>query len=343
MSARVRTRLFVFLLLVALVIAAFLSHWWLIGGHYEKTDNAYVHGDITRVSSQLAAQVTEVLVTDNQSVEAGDLLVRLDDRDFSTALAQARANLATREAEHLQARAQLVRQGSLIEAARAAVEARKAEQRRIELDIKRILPLRQSGYASEEQLSNFRAQLDVAKAQVRGAEAELQTQVLSKDTLGADIDRLAALIQAAQSEVAKAELDLSRSEIRAPVPGRVGQRSVRIGMNVQPGDHLLAIVPGRDLWVQANFKETQIKRMRQGQSTTLIFDAFDDQPVQGTIDSLFPASGAQFSLLPPDNATGNFTKVVQRIPVKIRIDNDHPLSQKVRPGMSVSVKVDLRD
>lgn len=343
MSARVRTRLFVFLLLVALVIAAFLSHWWLIGRHYEKTDNAYVHGDITRVSSQLAAQVTEVLVTDNQSVEAGDLLVRLDDRDFSTALAQTRANLATREAEHLQARAQLVRQGSLIEAARAAVEARKAEQRRIELDIKRILPLRQSGYASEEQLSNFRAQLDVAKAQVRGAEAELQTQVLSKDTLGADIDRLAALIQAAQSEVAKAELDLSRSEIRAPVPGRVGQRSVRIGMNVQPGDHLLAIVPGRDLWVQANFKETQIKRMRQGQSTTLIFDAFDDQPVQGTIDSLFPASGAQFSLLPPDNATGNFTKVVQRIPVKIRIDNDHPLSQKVRPGMSVSVKVDLRD
>ena len=343
MPARVRARLFVFLLLVALVAAAFLAHWWLIGRHYEKTDNAYVHGDITRVSSQLAAQVTEVLVTDNQSVEAGDLLVRLDDRDFSTALAQARANLATREAEHLQARAQLVRQDSLIEAARAAVEARKAEQRRIELDIKRILPLRQSGYASEEQLSNFRAQLDVAKAQVRGAEAELQTQVLSKDTLGADIDRLAALIQAAQSEVAKAELDLSRSEIRAPVPGRVGQRSVRIGMNVQPGDHLLAIVPGKDLWVQANFKETQIKRMRQGQRTTLVFDAFDDQPIQGTIDSLFPASGAQFSLLPPDNATGNFTKVVQRIPVKIRIDNDHPLSQMVRPGMSVSIKVDLRD
>ncbi|MFA5679677.1 MAG: HlyD family secretion protein [Pseudomonas sp.] len=343
MPARVRTRLFVFLLLVALAVAAFLGHWWLIGRHYEKTDNAYVHGDITRVSSQLAAQVTEVLVTDNQSVEAGDLLVRLDDRDFTTALAQARANLATREAEHLQARAQLVRQDSLIETARAAVEARKAEQRRIELDIKRITPLRQSGYASEEQLSNFRAQLDVAKAQVRGAEAELQTQILTKDTLGADIDRLAALTQAAQSEVAKAELDLSRSEIRAPVPGRVGQRSVRIGLNVQPGDHLLAIVPGKDLWVQANFKETQIKRMHQGQRATLIFDAFDDQPLEGTIDSLFPASGAQFSLLPPDNATGNFTKVVQRIPVKIRIDNDHPLSQAVRPGMSVSIKVDLRD
>ncbi|NLY58609.1 MAG: HlyD family secretion protein [Gammaproteobacteria bacterium] len=343
MPARVRNRLFILMLLVAVIAAGLFAHWWLVGRHYQTTDNAYVHGDITRVTSQLAAQVTEVLVTDNQTVETGDLLVRLDDRDFTTALAQARANLATRQAEHLQAQAQLKRQDSMIEAARAAVEARKAEQRRIELDIQRILPLRQSGYASEEQLSNFRAQLDVAKAQVRGAQAELQTQILSKDTLSADIDRLAALIQAAESAVTSAEIALSRTEIRAPVPGRVGQRSVRVGLNVQPGDHLLALVPGRDLWVQANFKETQIKRMRKGQAVTLVFDAFDDQPVQGHIDSLFPASGAQFSLLPPDNATGNFTKVVQRIPIKVAIDNDHPLSQVVRPGMSVSVKVDLRD
>ena len=343
MSAGVRKRLFIFFLLVAITAAALFGHWWFIGRHFETTDNAYVQGDITRVSSQLAAQVTEVQVTDNQTVEAGELLVRLDDRDFTTALAQARANLATREAEHLQAQAQLKRQDSLIEAAQATVEARKAEQRRIELDIQRILPLRQSGYASEEQLSNFRAQLDVAKAQVRGAEAELQTQTLSKDTLSADIERLSALIQAAQSEVTAAEIDLSRTEIRAPVPGRVGRRSVRIGLNVQPGEHLLAIVPAQDLWVQANFKETQIKRMHQGQTVTLTLDAFDDQPLQGSIDSLFPASGAQFSVLPPDNATGNFTKVVQRIPVKIVIDNDNPLSQKIRPGMSVLVKVDLRD
>ncbi|SDS00047.1 membrane fusion protein, multidrug efflux system [Halopseudomonas litoralis] len=343
MPSRVRNRLFIFFLLVAVAAAAFGANWWFISRHYEQTDNAYVHGDITRVSSQLAAQVVEVLVTDNQTAETGDLLVRLDDRDFTTALAQARANLATREAERLQARAQLVRQDSLIETARAAVEARKAEQRRIELDIKRILPLRQSGYASEEQVSNFRAQLDVAKAQVRGAEAELQTQVLTKDTLGADIERLAALVQAAESDVSKADLDISRTEIRAPVSGRIGQRSVRIGLNVQPGNHLLAIVPDKGLWVQANFKETQIRRMHKDQPATLVFDAFGDQDVPGRIDSLFPASGAQFSLLPPDNATGNFTKVVQRIPVKITIDGDHPLSRMVRPGMSVSVKVDLRD
>lgn len=343
MPARVRQRLFLFLLLVAFVAAALFAHWWLVGRHYQSTDNAYVQGDITRISSQLAAQITEVLVTDNQSVAAGELLVRLDDRDFTTLLARASANLATRRAEHQQARAQLARQDSVIEAARAALQARQAEQRRIELDIQRILPLRQSGYASEEQLSNLRAQLDVAKAQVRGAQAELQSQILGKDTLSADIERLAALVQAAESEVAAAEIDLSRTEIRAPVAGRVGQRSVRPGQNVQPGEHLLALVPDRDLWVQANFKETQIKRMHKGQRATLILDAFDDQPVEGHIDSLFPASGAQFSLLPPDNATGNFTKVVQRIPIKIVIDGNHPLSHVIRPGMSVQVRVDLRD
>ena len=343
MPARVRQRLFLFLFLVAVVAAALFAHWWLVGRHYQSTDNAYVQGDITRISSQLAAQVTEVLVTDNQSVTAGELLVRLDDRDFTTLLAHARANLATRRAEHQQARAQLARQDSVIEAARAALQARQAEQRRIELDIQRILPLRQSGYASEEQLSNFRAQLDVAKAQVRGAQAELQSQILGKDTLSADIERLAALVQAAESDVAAAEIDLSRTEIRAPVAGRVGQRSVRPGQNVQPGAHLLSLVPDRDLWVQANFKETQIKRMHKGQRATLIFDAFDDQPVEGYIDSLFPASGAQFSLLPPDNATGNFTKVVQRIPIKVVLADEHPPAQLIRPGMSVSVKVDLRD
>lgn len=343
MPARVRNRLMIFLLLVIIAGAGFFANWWLIGRHIEKTDNAYVHGDITRISSQLAAQVTEVLVIDNQLVGKGDLLIRLDPRDFQTALAQAKANLATRQAERLQAGTQLARQDSLIEAARANLEAHQAEQRRVELDIKRILPLRQSGYASEEQLSNFRAQLDVSKAQVRGAAADLQTQILTKNTLHADIERLTALVQAAEAEVSKGELDLSRTEIFAPVPGRIGQRSVRLGLNVQPGAHLMAIVPDKDLWIQANFKETQIQRMHDGQRVTLTFDAFDDQRVAGRIDSLFPASGAQFSLLPPDNATGNFTKVVQRIPVKITIDDDQLLNGMIRPGMSVHVKVDLRD
>ncbi|UJJ31760.1 HlyD family secretion protein [Halopseudomonas maritima] len=342
MSARVRVRLFVFLLICALLGAAAFAHWWLVGRHYQETDNAYVQGDITSVSSRLSGQVLDVLVSDNQSVAAGDLLVRLDARDFEIAAAEARANLATRRAEQQQARSRLTQQDSLIAAAAANVEASQAEQRRIELDIKRITPLRQSGYASEEQLSNFHAQLEVARAQVSKARADLQTQTLAKDTLNADIARLDAQIQVAEATVEQAELALERTEIRAPVAGLVGQRTVRIGQNVAPGNHLLAVVPNSDLWVKANFKETQIDQMHEGLRAELVFDSFPDQVIEGRVQSLFPASGAQFSLLPPDNATGNFTKVVQRIPVKLVIDPEHPFSDLVRPGMSVHVKVDLR-
>ncbi|OWL90241.1 HlyD family secretion protein [Halopseudomonas aestusnigri] len=343
MSARVRARLFVFLLLCAVAGLVAVGHWWLVGRFYEETDNAYVQGDITLVSSRLSAQVTEVLVDDNQTVVPGDLLVRLDPRDFEIALAQATANLATRSAEKQQAQSRLRQQDSLIAAAEANVEASQAEQRRVELDIKRITPLRQSGYASEEQLSNYRAQLEVARAQVSKARAELQTQTLAKDTLAADIARLDAQIQAAEAAVGQARLDLERTEIRAPVAGRIGQRNVRIGQNVSPGSNLLAVVPDTELWIKANFKETQISRMHEGLRAELVFDTFPDQPVTGTLQSLFPASGAQFSLLPPDNATGNFTKVVQRIPVKLVVDEDNPLAGLIRPGMSVHVKVDLRD
>lgn len=342
MSARVRTRLLLFFLVAGLIGGAFFANWWLVGRHYQSTDNAYIHAEIARVSSQLDAQVTEVLVDDNQLVAAGDLLVRLDPRDFEIALAHARANLATRKAEQREAQSRLAQQDSLIASAQADVEARQAEQKRIQLDINRITPLQQSGFASEEQLSNFRAQLDVAKALVRRAAADARTQTLT-DSLNADVARLEAMVAAAEADIGGAELDLQRTEIRAPVAGRVGQRSVRTGLNAQRGAHLLALVPRQQLWVQANFKETQIEGIRSGQEAVLTFDAFPGQEVPGRIDSLFPASGAQFSLLPPDNATGNFTKVVQRIPVKILIDDDHPLSQNLRPGMSAAVKVSLRD
>lgn len=343
MSARVRTRLLLFFLAAGLIGAAFFANWWLIGRHYQSTDNAYIHAEIARVSSQLEAQVTEVLISDNQLVAAGDLLVRLDPRDFEIALTEARANLATRQAEQREAESRLAQQDSLIESAQAEIEARQAEQKRIQLDIDRITPLRQSGFASEEQLSNYRAQLDVAKAQVRRANADARTQALAKDSLRADIARLDAVVAAAEADVQGAELALQRTEIRAPIAGRVGQRSVRVGLNAQRGAHLLALVPQQALWVQANFKETQIEGIRPGQEAILTFDAFLGQEVPGQIDSLFPASGAQFSLLPPDNATGNFTKVVQRIPVKILIDDEHPLSSSLRPGMSAEVKVSLRE
>ena len=173
------------------------------------------------------------------------------------------------------------------------------------------------------------------------AQADLQAQRIQIDSLTTDIQRLEALLASARTDLQQAEVNLSRTDIHAPVAGLVGNRAARSGQYVQVGSHLLALVPDNAIWVQANFKETQIGRMQPGQKAELVFDSFPDQPIEGRVDSLFAASGAQFSLLPPDNATGNFTKVVQRIPVKLTFAADNPLKGKIRPGMSVEVNVDI--
>lgn len=179
-------------------------------------------------------------------------------------------------------------------------------------------------------------------SQVAKAQADLQAQRQQVSSLEAELKRLDALILSAQADLEQANLNLSRTQIHAPISGMVGQRSAREGQVVQSGAYLLSLVPDQDIWIQANFKETQIGRMRPGQKAELLFDSYPDTPIEGRIDSLFAASGAQFSLLPPDNATGNFTKVVQRIPVKLTFAADNPLRGLIRPGMSVEVTVDLR-
>jgi membrane fusion protein (multidrug efflux system) len=170
----------------------------------------------------------------------------------------------------------------------------------------------------------------------------LHAQHQQVSTLDAEIQRLQAQVANARTELAQTELNLSRTQIRAPISGIIGQRAARNGQYVQTGSYLLSLVPDQNIWIQANFKETQIGHMQPGQSAELIFDAYPDQPIQASIDSLFAASGAQFSLLPPDNATGNFTKVVQRIPVKLTFAADNPLKGQIRPGMSATVKVSIK-
>ncbi|MCO2331553.1 HlyD family secretion protein, partial [Pseudomonas aeruginosa] len=325
MPAQLKRRLTVFLVAVGLIALAFFLHWWFIGRHVESTDNAYVQGEITRVASQLGARVEEVLVRDNQHVDKGQLLVRLEDADFKLAVERAQAALATREAELAQARSKLVQQGSLIAASAADVNASQATLGRAQIDLNRAEALRKPGYVSEERVTTLTADNHVARSQLAKARADLEAQRVQRDTLGAEIKRLEAQIASARTELAQAEINLSRTLIHSPISGLVGQRSARNGQYVQVGTHLLSLVPDEDIWVQANFKETQVGRMRDGQKARLTFDAFPDTPIDGRIDSLFAASGAQFSLLPPDNATGNFTKVVQRIPVKIVFEADNPL------------------
>jgi membrane fusion protein (multidrug efflux system) len=343
MPAQLKRRLLVFMTLVALVALAFLAHWYIKGRFYESTDNAYVQGEITRISSQLGARIDEVLVQDNQHVAKGDLLVRLEPDDFRLAVERARAALATREAEHVQAESRLTQQASLIAAGKAQVAANQATLGRWELDLNRAQALRKPGFVSEERVTTLSAENNVARSQVSKAQADLQGQRQQVNALSAELKRLDAQIANARAELAQAELNLTRSEIRAPISGMIGQRAARNGQVVQAGAYLLSIVPDEDIWVQANFKETQIGHMQPGQTAELLFDSYPDTPIQARIDSLFAASGAQFSLLPPDNATGNFTKVVQRIPVKLTFAADNPLRGRIRPGMSVTAIVDIRN
>ncbi|MFJ2981848.1 MULTISPECIES: HlyD family secretion protein [unclassified Pseudomonas] len=342
MPAQLKRRLLIFFTLVAIIALAFFAHWYFKGRFYESTDNAYVQGEITRISSQLGARIDEVRVEDNQPVRKGDLLVRLEAADFELAVERARAALATREAEHVQAQSRLTQQGSLIAAGQAQVAANQATFDRSRLDLNRVEKLRKPGFVSEQQVTTLSAESHVAGSQVDKARADLQSQRQQVNALSADLKRLDAQIANARAELAQAELNLTRCEIRAPINGIIGQRNARNGQVVQAGAYLLSIVPDEDIWVQANFKETQIGHMQPGQRAELLFDSYPDTPIEGRVDSLFAASGAQFSLLPPDNATGNFTKVVQRIPVKLTFAADNPLHGRIRPGMSVNATVDLR-
>lgn len=341
MPAQLRRRLFVFLVVIGLVAAALFARWYLVGRLIEHTDNAYVQGEITRVSSQLGARIDKVLVGDNQHVEQGELLVVLEAGDFQLAVERAQATLETREAERVQAQSKLDQQASLIAASQADVAASQATLGRSQVDLSRAQTLRKPGYVSEERVTTLTADSRVARSQVAKAEADLQAQRQQIGSLQAELKRLDAQVRSARVDLAQARLNLDRSEIRAPISGFIGQRSARPGQYVQAGAYLLSVVPDQDIWIQANFKETQIGRMRAGQHAELTFDSFPGTPIEGRVDSLFAASGAQFSLLPPDNATGNFTKVVQRIPVKLTFAADNPLKGLIRPGMSVDVAVDI--
>lgn len=342
MPAQLQRRLLIFLVVLGLITAAFSARWLLVGRYLESTDNAYVQGEITRVSSQLGARIVKVLVGDNQHVQQGELLLKLESADFELAQQRAQAVLATRQAERLQAQSKLSQQASLIAASQAGVTASEAILERTQIDLSRAQTLRKPGYVSEERVTTLAADSRIARSQVSKAQADLQAERQQINSLQAEIKRLDAQIASARADLAQAQLNLARTEVLAPISGFIGQRAARNGQYVQAGAYLLSLVPDQDIWVQANFKETQIGRMRPGQSAELTFDSFPDTPIEARVDSLFAASGAQFSLLPPDNATGNFTKVVQRFPIKLTFAVDNPLQGLIRPGMSVEVKVDIQ-
>lgn len=308
----------------------------------ETTDDAYVEGDITSMASKVSAHVVEVAVTDNQPVKAGDVLVRLDDRDFKARVAEARALVAARKAAAGQLDDKVAVQQALLLQAGASIASAQADLRRSRADLSRTERLVKDDYVSRQRFDSQAADAAKAEAGVRGSSAQAMGAKRQLAVLEADRDIAEAQLEQAQAQLALAEADLAATIIRAPADGVVGNRVVRVGMYARTGQHLLSVVPLSTVWIDANYKETQIGAMRPGNRAEITVDAFPDTKVIGTVTGFAPASGAKFSLLPPENATGNFTKIVQRVPVRIQLPPDNPLAGYLRPGLSVTARVDTR-
>jgi len=334
------------LLIVALAALAgagwYGYQWWTDGRFIESTDDAYVQSDMVAVSSRIAGQVAEVLVADNQRVHKGDVLARLDDGDLQVALAQARADVASAQADIGSLQAQLKLQASTIEAADADVASADAAANFARADYARYTDLMRTGAGSVQRYQQGESDIrtrEAAAARARAAATGARQQIA---VLQAQLGRAQAALQRYQAMTRQAELNLSYAAITAPTDGAVGDRTVRAGQYVQAGTRLLSLVPMEaSLYVVANFKETQLAHMGVGEAVTLDVDMLGGHGLRGTVDSLAPGSGSTFALLPPENATGNFTKIVQRVPVRIRLDDDPRLGQ-LRPGLSVTAKVDTR-
>jgi membrane fusion protein (multidrug efflux system) len=326
-----------FLCLTALVVAA--GGWaWANSGGSTATDNAYVRGDVTALAPKVGGYVTAVEVKDNQAVHAGDILFLIDGRDYRARLAQAVANVEAAKARLTNVDAETQLQQALIRQAEAQKRSARAD---LDLAVKasdRRHELIQSRTVSQAQVDESDAALAKAKAGVAAATATVEAQKERMTVLAAQ--REAAVAGVAQAQAARdlAQIDLDDTVVRAPVNGVVGNRQVRVGRLVAPGAALLDIVPANDVWVVANFKETQIEHIRPGQRVHVTVDAYPAETFDGEVDSFAPGSGAAFSLLPADNATGNFVRVVQRGPVKIRLIGN-PLPGRLVPGLSARVEV----
>ncbi len=316
--------------------------WWQDGRFTAATDNAYVRGDITAVGPKVPGYVAAVLVDDNRMVQAGDILLRIDDADFRAQVDRANAAVAQANAaaENLERRKEL--QVALINQADAATDAAEADLQLAQRNLERSEHLTPQGWTTKRDhdvatANAQRAKADLVRARAAAVAAREQLAVIESET-----SQIAARRQEAEAAVRLAEIALADTVIRSPVAGVVGNKRVQPGEYIRPGSMLMSVVPVEGVWVVANFKETQVERMRVGQTAQVTVDGYSDVALTGTIDSLAPASGSAFSLLPPDNATGNFTKVVQRVPVKIRLEPGHPLVGRLVPGLSVQANVDLR-
>ena len=328
---------------VALIAATWFGLNWLIVGRFVvSTDDAYVAAYNTTLAAKVSGYLSNVPVADNTRVHAGDVIATIDDGDYRLAVDSARAKVATQEATIARIGHQILAQQAAVEQARTQLVSAQAAATRTELELERQNLLVARDASSRQLLEQAQANRDQAVAAVHGAQAAINTAVANVDVLKGQQQEAAGTLDELKASLAKAERDLSFTVIRAPIDGVLGNRAMQTGDFVQTGQRLASVVPLDDVYVTANFKETQLARLQPGQPVAIAVDALPEHSIQGVVESFSPASGAVFSLLPPDNATGNFTKIVQRLPVRIRVPAAVAREGLLRPGLSVVVSVNTK-
>ena len=307
-------------LLLAVGAAGWFGYdWWTVGRFTVSTDDAYVGAYNTTLAAKVAGYIANVVVTDNAHVHAGDVIATLDDGDYRLAVDSARDKVATQQATIARIGHQVDAQRAAVEQAKAQLVSAQAAATRMQLELDRQNKLAAQDFASRQTLEQAQANRDQSIAAVQGAQAALDSATANVDVLKGQQQEAMGTLDELKTALAKAERDLSFTVIRAPIDGVIGNRAVQTGDYLQPGQRLASLVPLNGVYVDANFKETQLARLRPGQPVSIAVDALPQDAIQGTVESLSPASGSVFSLLPPDNATGNFTKIVQRLPVRISV------------------------
>jgi membrane fusion protein (multidrug efflux system) len=325
----------------ALAIIVGGAFWWVDRQTYVGTDNAFIAADKVAVAPQIDGYVAQVLVQDNQQVAAGQVLVRLESETTRAKLDQAIANAAALDAAVRGVDDKTALEQAMIAQKAAGVDSAHAQAGLADAEMSRYGALAAQGWVTPQRVQTAKAAAGEAAAGVAQAQATLEAERRAAASLGSARAQTAAQAQAAHAMVEQARIDLSRTEIKAPAGGVIGARSVRPGQYVRPGSTLMTVVPLGHAYVIANFKETQVARLRVGQPVEIRADAFGKQSIKGKVDSFAPATGSEFALIPVENAVGNFTKIAQRLPVKIVVDPDAPLAGALRPGLSVEVKVKI--
>jgi membrane fusion protein (multidrug efflux system) len=317
-------------------------YWWSVGRFIESTDDAYAGGNVTAVSPHVAGFVSQILVTDNQHIQAGQLLILLDGRDFQAAVDHARAVAAKEQAALAGLQAKYVLQQAMINKAEADLAAKAARATFASEDAVRYRELAATTFGTRQNAERASAVDEEMQSATKSAQAGLAAARQQLSVLDAEIAEARAGVAQAKADLETARLNLGYTDICAPIDGYVGNRAAQVGAYVASGAYLLSVIPAQGLWVDANFKEDQLAHMRPGQPATVVADVLPGKVFRGHVQSLAPGTGAVFSVIPPENATGNFTKIVQRVPVRVALDDGDARLGELRPGLSTTVSVDTR-